>query len=206
VRDVTLDIAPGEFVGIVGPSGSGKTTLIDLLASLLHPQLGSMHIGNVPLSRSQALHWRRHIAYVGQEAFLINDTIRANLVWGCQPQDDATLWRALEQAEIAGTVRAMPLGLDTMLAERGLRLSGGERQRIALARALLRQPSLLILDEASNAIDIATEHKIMTRLAAMDPRPIILIVAHRTETLRVCTRQIMVADGRVVADRGGPQQ
>lgn len=201
ITDVTLSIAPGAFVGIVGPSGSGKTTLLDVLASLLRPQQGAMRVGGAPLDSSRIAAWRRRLAYVGQDAFLINDTIRANLAWGCDVQDEAAQWQALEQAEIAETVRAMPLGLDTILSERGQRLSGGERQRIALARALLRRPALMILDEATNAIDIATEQRIMTSLAAMDPRPTILIVAHRTETLRLCTRQIAVANGRIVADR-----
>ncbi|WP_169542610.1 ATP-binding cassette domain-containing protein [Sphingomonas baiyangensis] len=201
IHDVTLTIEPGEIVAITGASGSGKTTLIDLLASLLCPQSGSMHVNDLPLDGALAPCWREHIAYVGQDAFLMNDTIRTNLTWGCRLQDDASLWRALEQVEIAQTVRAMPMGLDTMLNEHGARLSGGERQRIALARALMRRPFMLILDEASNAIDIETENKIMMRLAAVRPRPIILIVAHRTETLRACTRQISVMGGRVIEDR-----
>lgn len=201
VRDLTLRIDPGEFIGIVGASGSGKTTLIDLLATLYRPQQGRITVGGVPLDAARSAAWRARIAYVGQEAFLANDTLRANLVWGCEPQSDTALWKALEQTQIADTVRAMPLGLDTVVSERGLRLSGGERQRIALARALLRRPNLLILDEATNAIDIKTEHSVIAGLTAMHPRPTILIVAHRTETLRLCTRQISVAAGRVVEDR-----
>jgi ATP-binding cassette, subfamily C, bacterial len=202
VAEVSLQIATGEIVGIAGPSGAGKTTLIDLLAGLIRPQTGSITIDEVPLSRDTTAAWRKRIAYLGQDAFLTSDTIRDNLAH--DGVDEAAMWCALEAAQMADCVRAMPQGLDTPLTERGARLSGGERQRVAIARGLLRSPVLLLLDEATNAIDIATEHRIMLALSALRPAPTIIVVAHRSETLAHCTRIVQMAGGRVVADSGVP--
>ena len=202
VAEVTLTIVPGESVGLTGPSGAGKTTLIDLITGLLAPQHGKVSIGGQPLDEAAAWRWRNRIAYVGQDAFLTNDTIRRNLVpEETGPADEAMIWTALEQASIAETVRAMPDGLETVLAERGSRLSGGERQRIAIARAILRRPSLLVLDEATNAIDVPTERRILDTLTNLDPAMSILIIAHRTESLTHCSRVLVMDEGRLVGDR-----
>lgn len=195
VRDVDLAIAPGEMLGLMGPSGAGKTTLIDLIAGLLPPQTGEVLVGGKPLTPGDRAAWRERIAYVGQDAFLINDTVRRNLL--PRDGDEAAAWSALGVAAMDGIVRAMPHGLDTELAERGGRLSGGERQRVAIARAVLRRPALLILDEATNAIDVETEARVLSALSALDPTMAVVIVAHRTETLRHCSRVVRVEDGRV---------
>lgn len=201
LRDISLRIAPGEIVGIIGASGAGKTTLVDLIAGLIAPHHGTIRIGGVTLSESALPAWRNRVAYAGQEAHLANDTIRRNLAAAANDADEAMMWDALERAAIADTVRAMPEGLDTIVAERGSRLSGGERQRLAIARALLRRPALLILDEATNAIDVATEAGLLAGLASLDPPPVILVVAHRSETLLYCTRVVTIERGRVIADR-----
>lgn len=200
LRDLSLAIAPGEIIGIVGASGAGKTTFIDLVAGLLAPQSGSVRVGETVLDPAAAQAWRGRIAYVAQDSFLTNTTIRRNLAGADEGADEDAMWRALELVAVADTVRAMPAGLDTSLAERGSRLSGGERQRIALARAIMRRPSLLILDEATNAIDVATEERILGNLAKLDPEMTILLVAHRRETLRHCTRILTIEGGRLVAD------
>jgi ATP-binding cassette subfamily C protein len=202
VAEVTLTIAPGESVGVTGPSGAGKTTLIDLITGLLPPQQGTVSVGGQVLEDGAAWRWRNRIAYVAQDAFLTNDTIRRNLVPSeAGPVGEEALWMALEQASIAETVRAMPDGLETVLAERGSRLSGGERQRIAIARAILRRPSLLILDEATNAIDVPTERRILDTLGHLDPAMSILIIAHRTESLAYCSRVLVMEEGRLIDDR-----
>jgi ATP-binding cassette subfamily C protein len=202
VAEVTLTIAPGESVGLTGPSGAGKTTLIDLITGLLPPQSGTVSVGGQPLDDGAAWRWRNRIAYIGQDAFLTNETIRRNLVpEEAEAIEEAALWTALDQASIAETVRAMPDGLETILAERGSRLSGGERQRIAIARAILRRPALLILDEATNAIDVPTEHRILDTLGHLDPDMSILIIAHRTESLAHCSRVLVMEEGRLISDR-----
>lgn len=199
IADVTLTIRPGEIVGVVGPSGAGKTTFVDVLAGLLEPQAGAVLVGDLPLAVA-ARGWRDRIAYVGQDSYLFNDSVRRNLTLGIATRTEAELWNALDRVGARTLVEATPLGLDTPVAERGARLSGGQRQRIALARALLRRPELIILDEATNAIDVAGEAAILAVLAALDPRPTIVVVAHRTETLAWCGRLLRFEAGRLIAD------
>ena len=189
-----LAIDAGEMVGLSGPSGTGKTSFVDLLTGLLEPTEGRIVIGDggdeQVLGPATLAGWRRRLAYVAQDSYLINDSVRRNLTWGGDTCADPDLWHALAQAGAADLVAAMPQGLDTRMDDRGTRLSGGERQRIALARALLRDPRLLILDEATNAIDVATERAVIANLRRALPDATILVIAHREETLRACDRVI----------------
>lgn len=200
VREVTLAIQPGEFVGITGPSGAGKTTLIDLLVGLVHPQRGQVRIGEIPLDTASAPAWQGRIAYVPQDGFLFHDTLRRNLTWDNAAIDDAAIDRALAIAGASALVERLPQGLETMLGERGTLLSGGERQRIGIARALLRGGDLLVLDEATNAIDPAGEHMLLTRIATLRPRPTIVMITHRADSLGHCDRVFQVR-GAVVTER-----
>lgn len=193
-RELDITIAPGTIVGLTGPSGVGKTTFLDLLTGLLEPGGGRIVIDEAVLGPATLAVWRRRLAYVAQDPYLGNDTIRRNLAWSAEPPPEEAVWDALEHVGAADLVAAMPDGLGTRVAERGTRLSGGERQRIALARALLRRPALLILDEATNAIDIATERTVLANMRAELPEATILVVAHRAETLRACGRVIDLAD------------
>lgn len=198
VRDVSFVIAPGSFTGIAGPSGAGKTTLVDLLITLLMPQSGEIRVGGTVLRAGHATGWRDALAYVPQEGFLFHDSVRRNLTWGTRDLDEAALWRALDFVGAEPLVRALPEGLDTIVGERGARLSGGERQRLAIARALLRRPRLLVLDEATNAIDAASEAALLDRLAALDPRPTIVMISHRAETMAHCDTVITIEGGTIV--------
>lgn len=199
VQAVSLTLAPGSFTGISGPSGAGKTTLVDLLITLLEPQSGEIRIGGVPVDAALSAGWRQTLAYVPQEGFLFHDSVRRNLSWGAAEGDDEALWQALALAGAEPLVRRMPLGLDTVVGERGGLLSGGERQRLAIARALLRRPRMLVLDEATNAIDAAGEAELLARLAALDPRPTIVMISHRAESMAQCDRVITVERGRIIA-------
>lgn len=197
VRDVTLTIRPGEFVGITGASGGGKTTLIDLLVGLLHPVQGSLRAGGLAIDAASVAAWQSRIAYVPQDGFLFHDTLRRNLTWDNAAIDDAAIVCALEIAGASALVARLPAGLETLLGERGAALSGGERQRIHIARALLRNGALLVLDEATNALDAASEQNLLERLAALDPRPTIVMVTHRRESLANCGRVFEVEGGSV---------
>ncbi|MDB5678964.1 MAG: transporter ATP-binding protein [Sphingomonas bacterium] len=191
LKAATLTIAEGSITGITGPSGGGKTTLIDVITGLLTPQSGSVSVGGQKLTGG----WGAAVAYVPQDGFMFHDTVRRNLDWGDDTIGEAAMLDAIARAGAADIVARMPNGLDSIVGERGALLSGGERQRLAIARALLRRPRLLILDEATNAIDEAGEAGLLDRLAALDPRPTILIVAHRDSSLSRCDRLIRVEEG-----------
>jgi ATP-binding cassette subfamily C protein len=199
VYALDLVVEPGECVGMTGASGAGKTTFADLLAGLLAPQEGGISIGGVPLTAAALDAWRAGIAYVAQDAFLFHDSVRRNLAWMAPEASEEAMWRALEIAGAADLVRRMDTGLETVVGERCTLVSGGERQRLALARAVLRAPRVLILDEATSAIDASGERAILQRLRALDPRPTIVLIAHRAESLALCDRVLTLEDGRVAA-------
>jgi len=197
LRPASLTIEPGAFIGITGPSGAGKTTLVELLTTLQEPQTGQVLIGGEPLDPARQAGWRESLAYVPQEGFLFNDSVRRNLTWGSASVDEAAIWDALRLAGAEEIVRRLSDGLDSLVGERGIALSGGERQRLAIARALLRNPRLLVLDEAANAIDAAGEKALLERLAALDPRPTIVMISHRAESLVRCDRVITIESGQL---------
>jgi ATP-binding cassette, subfamily C, bacterial len=200
LRDVSVVLNRGETIGIAGPSGAGKTTFLDSAAGLVVPNSGVIRVNRTPLDTSVAHLWRDRISYVTQECFLFNESIRRNLTWGGKDVSDDALWEALSIVRMEAVIKKTGEGLDTEVSERGIRFSGGERQRIALARAILRRPQILILDEATNAIDIDTEAAIFQRLSAARPDLTIIVVAHRPSTLAVCDRIIRLEDGRLIED------
>ena len=196
LRGVSLHIPAGEITAITGPSGAGKSTLADLMLGLLEPAAGAVLVDGVALTAANRRRWRRSCAYVPQDPYLFNDTIRAN-VRGARPDaSDADVRGALDLAA-ADFVTALPQGLDTMAGDRGGRLSGGERQRIALAGALLAEPALLLLDEATSQLDAQTERRIVASLLSLRGRMTIVVVAHREALLAAADRVVTLDAGRV---------
>jgi ATP-binding cassette subfamily C protein len=193
----SLVLRNGEWMGIKGPSGAGKTTLVDLVAGLLKPDSGRMLVDGLELSKSALGRWRAGLAYVGQDGSTFDDSIRGNLLAEGATADDPDLWNALATVGLADRVRSLPGSLDERVGDRGSQLSGGERQRLAIARALLRKPSLLILDEATSALDPESEAALLERLRAFDPRPAAILVAHRDSTLAHCDSVVQLHHGGI---------
>jgi ATP-binding cassette, subfamily B, bacterial MsbA len=199
VHDISIEIPRGAMIAIVGPSGSGKSTLINLLTRLYRPTKGSIFIDGNPLNDYEIETWWRRIAVVTQDVILTNDTIRANLCFGLQkPVTDAQLREAAHKAAIDDWIESLPDQLDTQLGDRGGRLSGGQRQRIALARALLREPEVIILDEATSALDTLTEQRVQQGILALAGERTIVVIAHRLSTVLRADQIIVLDQGQVV--------
>jgi ABC-type multidrug transport system fused ATPase/permease subunit len=202
LRGVDLEIPRGSSLGIVGPTGAGKSTLLDLLLGLLAPDAGRITVDGVELAGRERA-WQRQIGYVPQAVHLLDASVRRNVAFGVpEPEiDDARVREALALAQLADAVAALPQGAETRIGERGLRLSGGERARLALARALYRDPELLVLDVATAALDHASERAVARALEGLARRKPLVVVAHRATTVMGCDRIALLADGRV-ADQG----
>lgn len=195
IQDLNLKIQAGQTTAIVGRSGAGKSTVADMVMGLIQPYNGRIFLGG---NRFSGAMWRHSIGYVAQETFLFNDTVRFNLQIADPKASDEDMENALKLAAAQDFVLNLPEGLDTVIGDRGVKLSGGERQRIALARALLRKPSLLILDEATSSLDSENEKRIMDAVDRMHGSMTILIIAHRLSTIRRADTIYLLEGGSVV--------
>ncbi len=200
LRDIDLHVAAGERVALVGPSGSGKSTLAALITRSYDPSAGTVRVDGHDV-RAVTLHsLRRRIGVAFEDSFLFSDTIRANIAYARPDATDAEVEAAARTAQAHGFVSALPAGYDTVVGERGLTLSGGQRQRVALARAVLADPRVLVLDDATSAVDARTEEAIHDGLREVLPGRTTVLVAHRMSTLHLADRVIVLDGGRVVDD------
>jgi ATP-binding cassette subfamily C protein len=197
LSSVALTIPVGQTTAIVGPSGAGKSTLADLMLGLITPARGRVLLDDQPLTPELLAAWREQIGYVPQDSFHFHDTVRANLLWARPEASEAELREALDVAA-ADFVARLPQGLDTVLGDRGVRLSGGERQRIALARALIRRPAILILDEATSSLDSENERRVQDAIERLHGRLTILVITHRLTTVRRADTIHVLDGGRLV--------
>lgn len=197
VNKVNFLLVAGTTNAFVGVSGAGKSTLVDLLIGLLKPVEGSILVDNENL-QDNLRPWRSSIGYVPQDSFLLNASIRDNLLWACPNATEEDMWEALQMAAAEEFVRRMANGLETIVGDRGVRLSGGERQRIVLARALLRKPSVLILDEATSSLDMENEKHIQQAIDGLQGKLTIVIVAHRLSTIENADQIFVFEQGKKV--------
>ncbi|MDZ7816470.1 MAG: ABC transporter ATP-binding protein [Planctomycetota bacterium] len=201
LNNVSFEILPGEKVGLVGPSGSGKTTLTYFLLRFIDPDAGKVTLDGVDLRKFEQEKLREHIGMVTQETFLFNATVRQNLLYAKPGATEEDMREACAAANIQTFIDSLPEGLDTLVGERGFRLSGGEKQRLSIARALLKDPDILILDEATSSLDSTSEGLIQRALRILLEGRTSLIIAHRLSTIVGCDR-IVVLDRGEVADIG----
>jgi ATP-binding cassette subfamily B protein len=195
---VTLTIDPREIVGVVGLNGAGKTTLVHLILGLYRPQTGRLYADGRPFDELDMRDLRRQIGVVMQDPIIFPGTVMENIAYGCRETDVNRVVRAAELSMAHELVQTLSHGYDTAVGENGMLLSGGQRQRIAIARALVRQPRLLILDEPTTHLDQASVSRLIGNLSEMADRPAILVISHDTSVLRMAHRTHVLRDGRIV--------
>jgi len=203
VEDLTMSIPAGQLTCVMGPTGAGKSTALDLILGLLRPAAGRILVDGVPLEADDTDEWRTSIGYVPQVVSLIDDTVACNIAFGVRPQDidRQRLHEAARQAQIHEfIINELPNGYESVLGDKGQRLSSGQRQRIGLARALYCDPPVLVLDEATNALDMQTERQVIDCLLALQPSRTILFVSHRASVAGRSARIIILKEGAVAAE------
>ncbi len=198
LHDITFQVQPGEKVAIVGPSGAGKTTIFNLLLRFYDPLLGTIRFDGVPISQTDPVELRKHIALVPQDAVIFAASVRDNIRFGRLDATDLEVEHAAELARAAEFILPMPQGYDTLVGERGVMLSGGQRQRIAIARAILRDAPLLLLDEATSSLDAESETLVQAALEKLMEHRTTLVIAHRLATVLTCDRILVMEHGRLV--------
>jgi len=200
LENINLTVKKGEVVALVGPSGAGKTTLVNLLPRFYEVTRGTITIDDYDIREVTLSSLRGQIGVVTQQTFLFNDTVRANIAYGRPEASEAEIIQAAQAAFAWDFIQNLPLGLDTVIGEQGVMLSGGERQRLAIARALLKDPPILILDEATSALDSEAEQEVQKALDNLIQGRTTLIIAHRLSTIRHADRIVVLEEGRIVEE------
>jgi ABC-type bacteriocin/lantibiotic exporter with double-glycine peptidase domain len=202
LKSISIDLIRGQSVGIVGKSGSGKTTLADVILGLYLPDSGTVRTSEGVLSEDTVRQWRSRLGYVPQHVFLANASVLENIALGLPLAeiDREAAARAARMALAADFIEQLPLGMNTIIGERGVVLSGGQRQRLGIARALYNNPALLVFDEATSALDGLTESGVMDAIHALSGDRTVILIAHRLQTIEACDRIIHLNDGAVIGD------
>jgi ATP-binding cassette, subfamily B, bacterial PglK len=200
VKDISFNIPKNHTVGFVGSSGAGKTTLIDLIIGVMKPNTGEVRIDGSNIHDNLSA-WHRQIGYIPQSIYLADDTIKSNIAFGIPENkiDEEKVWSALSLAQLKDFVQNLPDGLDTIIGEHGTRLSGGQRQRIGNARAVYHEPEILIMDEATAALDNETERAFMDGIESLRNKKTILLIAHRLSTVKNCDKVFFLKEGQLIA-------
>ena len=206
LSEISITIKKGESIGIIGKTGSGKSTMINLLIGLLKPSKGKVEVDGLNIL-SNLSEWYKKIGYVPQSIYLMDDTIKKNIAFGLLDDDinEALIKQAVEKASLNTLLNSLPNGLDTIVGERGIGLSGGQQQRIGIARALYRDPEILILDEATSSLDNSTEKQIMDSIELLKRKITLLTVTHRLSTVNKCDKIFFIDKGKITK-QGKPKE
>jgi ATP-binding cassette subfamily B protein len=205
LRDINLRVPAGSTLAIVGPTGSGKSTLAALIARLWEAPPGTVLIDGRPIREYSLETLRRSIGFVPQDTFLFSETLRENIAFGVEDSAEEHILEAVEIAGIAGEIQSFPARFDTMVGERGITLSGGQKQRTSLARAILRQPRILVLDDSLSSVDTDTEERILRGLREVMRQRTTILIAHRISTVKGADQIIVMRDGQVI-ERGSHEE
>jgi len=205
LRNLNLDIPRGSTVALVGSSGAGKSSIADILVGLYDATEGQILIDGRPLPDFDLISWQQHLGVVSQDTFLFNATIAENISHGTPDSTRAQIIEAAEKAQAAGFISDLPDGYDTLIGERGYILSGGQRQRLSLARAILRDPELLILDEATSALDTQSERLVQQAIDQFERQHTVLVIAHRLSTIVKADLICVLEKGQIV-EQGNHQE
>ncbi|NEO13630.1 MULTISPECIES: ABC transporter ATP-binding protein [unclassified Moorena] len=198
IQDFCLQVNPGETIAIVGPSGAGKSTLLSLIIGFMAPTTGRVLLDGTDMSSLDLQTYRKFLSVVSQETILFEGTVRENIVYGSKQLDEEQLIKAIQDANALEFIQELPSGLDTLIGENGAKLSGGQRQRLAIARALIRNPRVLVLDEATSSLDTASEALIQDALEHLMENRTTFVVAHRLSTIRKADRIVVMERGHIV--------
>lgn len=204
LKDANVTVPVGQAVGIIGTTGAGKSTIVDVLLGLLVMQEGKITAdGRDVFDKDNYRKWLKNVGYIPQSIFMIDDSIRKNVAFGIPEDeiDDNRVWEVLKEAQLDDFVRSLPEGLDSSVGERGIRVSGGQRQRLSIARALYEDPEVLIMDEATAALDNDTEKAIMDSINRLHGNKTLIIIAHRLQTIEKCDAVYRIGDGKAVRER-----
>jgi ATP-binding cassette subfamily B protein len=201
LKKISFSIEPGESLAIIGSTGSGKSTVSNLITRLYDVSEGEIRIDGLPIKQFDLTHLRRQIGYVPQDVFLFSDTIYNNIAFGLETIDEEKVFQAARAADVYQNIIDFPQGFATRVGERGITLSGGQKQRISMARAIVREPKILMLDDALSAVDTRTENTILNSLKSVMKGRTTLIISHRVSSAKLANKILVLNDG-VMAEQG----
>jgi ATP-binding cassette, subfamily B, multidrug efflux pump len=198
LKDISFVVHPGESLAVIGTTGSGKSTISNLVSRLYDVREGEILIDEIPIAHYNLTSLRRQIGYVPQDVFLFSDTILNNIGFGLEQPDEEKIYQAAKDADVYENIKAFPLGFETRVGERGITLSGGQKQRVSIARAVVREPKILMLDDALSAVDTKTENNILNSLKRIMKGRTTIIISHRVSSAKLAQRIIVLSDGKIV--------
>jgi ATP-binding cassette subfamily B protein len=198
LKNISFLVNPGESLAIIGTTGSGKSTISNLISRLYDAREGEILIDDIPITHYNLTSIRSQIGYVPQDVFLFSDTIYNNIGFGMKVLEESKIYQAAKDADVYENIRAFPQGFETRIGERGITLSGGQKQRVSIARALVREPKILMLDDALSAVDTKTENTILNSLKRIMQGRTTIIISHRVSSAKLANKIVVVADGRIV--------